>query len=66
MNRKLRIALAVAGLTLAAQAGAQVTFYSGDGFRGRSFTADRNLSKDSPGSVSPSSVRSAYSVNTYR
>ena len=41
MNRKLRIALAIAGLTLAAQAGAQVTFYSGDGFRGRSFTADR-------------------------
>jgi len=41
MNRKLRIALGVAGLALAAQAGAQVTFYSGDGFRGRSFTADR-------------------------
>lgn len=41
MNRKIRIALGVAGLALAAQAGAQVTFYSGDGFRGRTFTADR-------------------------
>ena len=41
MNRKLRIALGVAGLTLAAQASAQVTFYQGEGFRGRSFTADR-------------------------
>jgi len=41
MNRKFRIALGVAGLALAAQAGAQVTFYQGDGFRGRSFTADR-------------------------
>jgi uncharacterized protein YcfJ len=41
MNHKIRIALGVAGLALAAQAGAQVTFYSGDGFRGRTFTADR-------------------------
>jgi uncharacterized protein YcfJ len=41
MNRKLRIALGVAGLALAAQASAQVTFYQGDGFRGPSFTADR-------------------------
>ncbi len=41
MNRTLRTALGVAGLALAAQASAQVTFYQGDGFRGRSFTADR-------------------------
>ena len=41
MNRKLRIALGVAGLALTAQAGAQVTFYQGHDFRGPSFTADR-------------------------
>ena len=43
MSRKLRIALAVAGLAMAAQAGAQVTFYENDGFHGRSFTAQQPI-----------------------
>jgi hypothetical protein len=34
---------AVAGLVLAMQAGAQVTFYSGEGFHGRSLTVDRPM-----------------------
>jgi uncharacterized protein YcfJ len=39
MNRILRSALALAGLTIAGQAAAQVTFYENEGFTGRSFTA---------------------------
>ena len=38
MNSKLRFALGTAGLVLASQAFAQVTFYEGEGFRGRAFT----------------------------
>jgi len=37
----LRRMLAVAGVVLATQAVAQVTFYEGEGFRGRAFTVDR-------------------------
>jgi uncharacterized protein YcfJ len=40
MNTMLRTALGVAGVLLAAQASAQVTFYQGRDFRGPSFTAD--------------------------
>jgi uncharacterized protein YcfJ len=43
MNATLRIALAVAGLAIAAQAAAQVTFYEDEGFRGRSFTAQKQV-----------------------
>jgi uncharacterized protein YcfJ len=43
MNRTLGIALAVAGVTIAAQAVAQITFYEHDGFHGRSFTTDRSI-----------------------
>ena len=43
MNATLRTALGVAGLVIAAQAAAQVTFYEREGFRGRSFTADRTV-----------------------
>jgi hypothetical protein len=43
MKAILKGFLAVAGLTLAVQAGAQVTFYSGEGFHGRSFTIDRPM-----------------------
>ncbi len=43
MNRNLRIALGVAGLAVAAQAAAQVTFYEDDGFHGRSFTAQQPI-----------------------
>lgn len=38
MNRHMKIALAAGALVAAAQAGAQVTFYEGEGFRGRAFT----------------------------
>ena len=40
MNRKLQLALAAAGLAVAASATAQVTLYEAPGFRGQSFTAD--------------------------
>jgi uncharacterized protein YcfJ len=39
----LRIALAVAGMAIAAQAAAQVTFYEQEGFQGRSFTAQKQI-----------------------
>ena len=41
MNEILRNALVVAGLTLAVQAQAQVTFYERPGFDGQSFTTER-------------------------
>ena len=43
MKAMLKGLLAVAGLAVAATAGAQVTFYSGEGFHGRSFTVDRPM-----------------------
>src|SRR6266508_4275647 len=43
MKAILKSLMAVTGLALAMQAGAQVTFYSGEGFHGRSFTADRPM-----------------------
>jgi uncharacterized protein YcfJ len=39
VRKKLRAALAVAGIVLTTQALAQVTFYSSEGFRGRQFSA---------------------------
>src|ERR1041385_7203304 len=41
MNRLLRNLLFAAGVLVAGTAAAQVTFYDGEGFAGRSFTADR-------------------------
>jgi uncharacterized protein YcfJ len=43
MNKTVRAALGAAGLVLAVQASAQVTFYERDHFHGRSFTADRRI-----------------------
>ena len=43
MNRKIKIALAVTALILGTQALAQVTFYEGEGFRGRAFTTDKQV-----------------------
>ena len=43
MNALLKNVLCVAGLVIATQAAAQVTFYEGEDFRGRSFTADRQV-----------------------
>ncbi len=40
MRFKLRTLVGVAAIGLATQAAAQVTFYEGDGFRGRTFTVD--------------------------
>ncbi len=41
MNRKLIYALGFAGLAAATQAAAGITFYEGEGFRGRAFTVDK-------------------------
>lgn len=43
MNAIWRTTLAVAGLAIATQAAAQVTFYEHPGFRGQTFTADRPI-----------------------
>jgi uncharacterized protein YcfJ len=43
MNRLLKNALAVAAVAIATHATAQVTFYQDDGFRGQSFTTDRDV-----------------------
>ncbi|HET9577711.1 MAG TPA: beta/gamma crystallin-related protein [Usitatibacter sp.] len=43
MNRILKIALGATTLLLASQAFAQVTFYEGEGFRGRAFTTDKRI-----------------------
>ncbi len=40
MNLKLKTALAASAFVLAGQAAAQITFYEGEGFRGRTFTAN--------------------------
>lgn len=43
MNAKLRHLFALAGIAIAAQAAAQVTFYEEDNFRGRSFSTQRQV-----------------------
>ena len=43
MNLKLKTALAASALLVAAQAAAQITFYEGEGFRGRTFTANSQV-----------------------
>jgi uncharacterized protein YcfJ len=43
MNIKLKSALGVAALLLGAQAMAQVTFYEGEGFRGRAFSTNQRV-----------------------
>ena len=43
MNATLRNALGIAGLLVAAQAAAQVTFYQDESFHGRSFTTQRQV-----------------------
>ncbi len=43
MNATLRTAFAVAGLAVATQAVAQVTFYEDEGFQGRSFTTQKQV-----------------------
>ena len=43
MNASLKTALAIAGLAIATQAAAQVTFYEREGFEGRSFTTQGAL-----------------------
>lgn len=43
MKRTIRSALAVSAIVLAGQAAAQITFYEGEGFRGRAFTAADDL-----------------------
>src|SRR5512143_2756655 len=43
MNAALRSALVVAGLAIATQAAAQVTFYEREGFEGRSYSAETSI-----------------------
>src|ERR1051326_1903325 len=43
MHTTLKSLLAVTGVALAMQAGAQVTLYSGEGFHGRQFDIDRPM-----------------------
>jgi uncharacterized protein YcfJ len=43
MNAVLKSALAVAGLAIATQAAAQITFYERQGFEGRSFTTNKQI-----------------------
>ncbi|MBK7645757.1 MAG: beta/gamma crystallin family protein [Betaproteobacteria bacterium] len=43
MNTSLKPLLAVAAVVFAAQASAQVTFYEGEGFRGRAFTTGKSV-----------------------
>ena len=43
MNKLLKSAFALATLTIAAQASAQVTFYEREGFDGRTFTTERRV-----------------------
>jgi len=43
MNLNLKAAIGVAALVVATQAAAQITFYEGEGFRGRSFTTDKQV-----------------------
>lgn len=43
MNLKLKSTLAIAAMVLGTQAMAQVTFYEGEGFRGRAFTTDKRI-----------------------
>ena len=43
MNRKLKAALGASALLLSANALAQITFYEGEEFRGRSFTTDKRV-----------------------
>ncbi len=48
MRLTLKTLAGVAAIGLATQATAQVTFYEGDGFRGRAFTADRTIQNFDP------------------
>jgi uncharacterized protein YcfJ len=43
MNMKLKTALGAAAILIGAQAMAQVTFYQGEGFRGRAFTTNQRI-----------------------
>ena len=43
MKRQLKIALAVSTLIVATHAAAQITFYEGEGFRGRAFTTSQQV-----------------------
>src|SRR5215831_9619539 len=48
MRSRSKALLSVSGLALAASAAAQVTFYEGESFRGRSFTVDGPISSLDP------------------
>lgn len=43
MNKTLKSALAISAIVLAGQAAAQITFYEGEGYRGRAFTTKQRV-----------------------
>ena len=43
MNTKLKVALGLSALALTTSAVAQITFYEGENFRGRTFTTDKRV-----------------------
>ena len=43
MNKSLKPLLGIAAVTLAAHASAQITFYEGEGFHGRTFSTDKEV-----------------------
>ena len=72
MHTMLKSLLAVAGIVVATQAGAQITFYEGEGFRGRAFTADGTLwnfepsgFNDRAASVAVVSIRPSVTTTPY-
>lgn len=59
MNQMLKVAIGLAAIGFAAQAAAQITFYEGEGFRGRAFTTDervRNMERSGFGDRASSAV----------
>ena len=48
MQLTIKTLVAVAAIGVATQAAAQVTFYDGDGFRGRAFSVDRAIPNFDP------------------
>lgn len=48
MQTRLSFLLAAAGIFLATQAAAQITFYEGENFRGRAFTANQTIANFEP------------------
>ncbi len=66
MHTMLKSLLAVAGIVVATQAGAQITFYEGEGFRGRAFTADGTLWNFEPSGFNDRAASVAVQSGTWQ